>query len=77
MKILFSIFKSCVRLDWIDSNPEKLFFFDSRILNEKNINEALSLAFEFELLWLEKQIRAVSTNSKRLREIEMLGDFHL
>lgn len=41
-----------IRLDRFESRK---IVFDSRILNEQNINEALSLAFEFELLWLENK----------------------
>jgi hypothetical protein len=41
-----------IRLDRFESRK---IVFDSRILNEQKINEALSLAFEFELLWLENK----------------------
>ena len=39
----------------LDRSESRKIVFDSRILNEQNINEALSLAFEFELLWLENK----------------------
>ena len=59
-----------IRLDRFESRK---IVFDSRILNEKNINEALSLAFEFELLWLENKSeqyqQIVKEDSER---IEML-----
>lgn len=41
-----------VRLDRFETRK---IVFDSEILNHKNIYDALSLAFEFELLWLENK----------------------
>jgi len=41
-----------VRLDRFETRK---IVFDSEILDSKNINDALSLAFEFELLWLENK----------------------